>query len=68
MVSLWRKTTRVYSVIGELPPGEALLCTCPFRSRHHSISGAGTVGGGSVPQPSEISLANHRVKCRANRT
>ena len=55
------ETTRIYSAVGKLAPGEALLCTRPFRSPHHSISGAGMVGGGSVPQPGEISLSHHGI-------
>lgn len=55
------ETTRIYSAVGKLAPGESLLCTRPFRSPHHTISDAGMVGGGTVPQPGEISLAHHGI-------
>ncbi|MBX3397334.1 MAG: YifB family Mg chelatase-like AAA ATPase [Gemmataceae bacterium] len=55
------ETTRIYSAVGRMAPGEALLTTRPFRSPHHTISDAGMVGGGSTPQPGEISLAHHGV-------
>ena len=53
--------TRIYSAVGRVPPDRPLLTTRPFRSPHHTISGAGMVGGGTVPQPGEITLAHHGV-------
>lgn len=54
-------TTRIYSSLGRLQPGQPLLATRPFRAPHHTISNAGLVGGGSPPAPGEISLAHHGV-------
>jgi magnesium chelatase family protein len=34
-------TTRIYSAVGQLKPGESVLATRPFRSPHHTISDAG---------------------------
>lgn len=55
------ETTRIYSALGRLGPGESLLATRPFRSPHHTISDAGMVGGGSTPAPGEISMAHNGV-------
>jgi magnesium chelatase family protein len=55
------ETTRIYSAIGRLEPGQALMTTRPFRSPHHTVSDAGMVGGGAVPAPGEISMAHHGV-------
>jgi magnesium chelatase family protein len=55
------ETTRIYSAVGRLEPGQPLLATRPFRPPHHTISDAGLVGGGSTPTPGEISLAHNGV-------
>jgi magnesium chelatase family protein len=55
------ETTRIYSALGRLQTGQALMAQRPFRSPHHTISDAGLVGGGSPPAPGEVSLANHGV-------
>jgi magnesium chelatase family protein len=51
-----RETTRIYSAMGLLKPGEPLMAVRPFRPPHHSVSDAGP-----VPQPGEISLAHKGV-------
>jgi magnesium chelatase family protein len=55
------ETTRIYSAIGLLKPGQPLLATRPHRAPHHTISNAGLVGGGAVPTPGEISLSHNGV-------
>ena len=55
------ETTRIYSAMGKLDPGQPLMARRPFRSPHHTISEAGLVGGGSPPSPGEISLSHNGV-------
>lgn len=55
------ETTRIYSAMGRLQPGEPLMARRPFRSPHHTISDAGLVGGGSAPSPGEISLSHNGI-------
>lgn len=55
------ETTRIYSAVGLLSPGQPLLATRPFRAPHHTVSEPGLVGGRSMPMPGEISLAHNGV-------
>ncbi|WP_430810595.1 MULTISPECIES: YifB family Mg chelatase-like AAA ATPase [unclassified Carboxylicivirga] len=55
------ETTKIHSVAGKTGNNTALITQRPFRSPHHTISDVALVGGGSFPQPGEISLAHNGV-------
>ena len=55
------ETTKIYSVAGKLENNAKLIAQRPFRQPHHTISDVALVGGGGMPQPGEISLANNGV-------
>jgi len=55
------ETTKIHSVVGKVDRNTSLITARPFRSPHHTISDVALVGGGSFPQPGEISLAHNGV-------
>jgi magnesium chelatase family protein len=55
------ETTKIHSVAGKTGKDASLITRRPFRSPHHTISDVALVGGGSYPQPGEISLAHNGV-------
>ena len=55
------ETTKIHSVAGNIDSNASLISQRPFRSPHHTISDVALVGGGTFPQPGEISLAHNGV-------
>lgn len=55
------ETTKIFSVMGMLEKDQALIIKRPFRSPHHTISDAGLIGGGKIPKPGEVSLAQNGI-------
>ena len=55
------ETTKIHSVAGKLNKNDSLIASRPFRSPHHTISQVAMCGGGSNPQPGEISLAHNGI-------
>lgn len=55
------ETTKIHSVAGKIGKNSGLVTQRPFRKPHHTISDVALVGGGSYPQPGEISLAHNGV-------
>ncbi len=54
------ETTKIHSVVGKVKD-IGLMRHRPFRNPHHTASSVSLVGGGSYPQPGEISLAHNGV-------
>ena len=55
------EVTRIYSSVGLIPKGQALVSCRPIRTPHHTSSSAAVIGGGTIPRPGEVSLAHHGV-------
>ncbi len=55
------ETTKIHSVVGKIDKDTSLMTSRPFRSPHHTISDVALVGGGTFPQPGEISLSHNGV-------
>lgn len=55
------ETTKIHSVAGKMLHNHSIISVRPFRSPHHTISDVALVGGGSIPQPGEISMAHNGV-------
>ncbi|MBI4648233.1 MAG: YifB family Mg chelatase-like AAA ATPase [Bacteroidia bacterium] len=55
------ETTKIHSVAGKFERHTSLITQRPFRAPHHTISDVALVGGGTYPQPGEISLAHNGV-------
>jgi magnesium chelatase family protein len=55
------ETTRIYSAMGLLPDGVALMDDRPVRMPHHSATAQALIGGGTIPRPGEVSLAHHGI-------
>jgi magnesium chelatase family protein len=55
------ETTQIYSISNKGNLLTELQNDRPFRQPHHTISDIALIGGGSYPQPGEISLAHNGV-------
>ena len=53
--------TKIHSIAGLLKKNNPLIVTRPFRSPHHTVSPVSLIGGGRIPKPGEISLAQYGV-------
>src|SRR5246500_2779972 len=55
------ETTKIHSIAGLLDTEKSFVSTRPFRDPHHTISDIGLLGGGTFPNPGEVSIAHNGV-------
>ncbi len=55
------ETSMIYSVAGKLDENTPIIRRRPFRELNRTITSAGLLGGGSEPQPGEVSLAHNGI-------
>ncbi len=55
------ETTKIHSVAGKTGKNTSLMTSRPFSAPHHTTSDVASVGGGTFPQPGEISLSHNGV-------
>ena len=53
--------TKLYSIVGGLNANQPLILERPFREVHHTATKSALIGGGLIPRPGEISLADKGV-------
>lgn len=53
--------TKLYSIVGDLDADHPLMFARPFREVHHTTTKSALIGGGIIPHPGEISLADKGV-------
>ena len=55
------ETTKIHSIAGLLDTEQSFVAKRPFRPPHHTISDIGLLGGGTFPNPGEVSIAHNGV-------
>ena len=55
------EVSRIYSVCGMLNNETPLVANRPFRAPHHTVTATTLIGGGRIPRPGEVSLADQGV-------
>lgn len=53
--------TMLYSIMGTLEKDQPLVCERPFREVHHTVTKTALLGGGMIPKPGELSMADKGV-------